>query len=116
MLVPDRSLETALGPRGKVSSTFKRLGYGSVYEDLRSLELTCRFLKQHPRAVIPDDNRLFVEQATHPESLESLAGEKWLEHGNLIYGKGLAKEITASTISNLFDKYFGCLLYTSRCV
>lgn len=107
VLVPDRSLETALGPRGEVSSTFKRLGYGSVYEDLRSLELTCRFLKQHPRAVIPDDNRLFVEQATHPESLESLAGEKWLEHGNLIYGKGLAKEITASTISNLFDKYFG---------
>lgn len=107
VLVPDQPLETALETRGEVADTFKRLGYGSVYEDLRSLELTYRSLKVHPWIVVPDDNRFLVEQATHPEALSSLAGEHWLEHSNLIHGKGLAKKIVASTISNLFDEYFG---------
>ena len=44
VLVPDRSLETGLDSRGEVSGDFKRIGYGSVYEDLRSLEMTYRTL------------------------------------------------------------------------
>ncbi|MGI6035532.1 MAG: CRISPR-associated helicase Cas3' [Limnochordia bacterium] len=107
VLVPDRPLEMALDSRGEVSGDFKRLGYGSVYEDLRSLELTYRTLKENPEIVIPDDNRFLVEKATHPEALGLLAGGRWAEHRNLIYGKGLAKEIAASTIANIFDEYFG---------
>ena len=107
VLVPDRPLETALDSRGGVSGDFKRIGYGSVYEDLRSLELTYRTLKEKPEVLIPDDNRFLVERATHPEALDSLVGERWTEHRNSIYGKGLAKAIAASTITNAFDQYFG---------
>lgn len=107
VLVPDRDLETALTGRGEVSADFKRIGYGSVYEDLRSLELTYRSLIEKPEVLIPDDNRLLVEMATHPEALSSLSGERWAEHRNLICGKGLAKAITANTITNMFDQYFG---------
>ncbi len=109
VLVPDRDLETALNRRGEVSGDFKRIGYGSVYEDLRSLELTYRSLREKPEVLIPDDNRLLVERATHPEALNSLSGERWAEHRNLICGKGLAKEIAANTITSMFDQYFGQL-------
>lgn len=107
VLVPDVSLESALQAKGEVAAPFKKMGYGSVYEDLRSLELTQRTLLRHPIIVTPDDNRFFVEQSTHPDALGSLTGEKWGKHGHLIHGKGLAKKITASTISHLFDQYFG---------
>jgi CRISPR-associated endonuclease/helicase Cas3 len=107
VLVPDRDLETALTGRGEVSGDFKRIGYGSVYEDLRSLELTYRVLREKPTALIPEDNRLLVERATHPEALDSLSGERWTEHRNLICGQGLAKAIAADTITNMFDRYFG---------
>ena len=107
VLVPDRDLETALTGRGEVSGDFKRIGYGSVYEDLRSLELTYRILREKPTILIPDDNRLLVESATHPEALSSFAGERWAEHRNLICGKGLAKAIAASTITSMYDQYFG---------
>ena len=107
VLAPDRDLETALSSRGEVSGDFKRVGYGSVYEDLRSLELTYRTLKDNPTVVIPDDNRLLVERATHPDALDSLSGERWTEHRNLICGKGLARAIAASTITNMFDQHFG---------
>lgn len=106
VLVPDQPLESAL-KKGEVASSFKRLGYGSVYEDLRSLELTYRTIKEHPRLAVPEDNRFFVEQATHPEALGSLSGEHWAEHSNLIHGRGLAKEITANTVSHLFHEHFG---------
>lgn len=107
VLVPDRDMETALSGRGEVSGDFKRIGYGSVYEDLRSLELTYRTLREKPEVLIPDDNRLLVERATHPEALNSLVGKRWAEHANLICGQGLAKAIAASTITNVFDQYFG---------
>jgi CRISPR-associated endonuclease/helicase Cas3 len=107
VLVADRDLETALTGRGEVSGDFKRIGYGSVYEDLRSLELTYRVLREKPTALIPEDNRLLVERATHPEALDSLLGERWTEHRNLICGQGLAKAIAADTITNMFDRYFG---------
>jgi len=64
-------------------------------------------LKEKPKVLIPDDNRFLVEKATHPEVLDSLTGERWIQHRNLIYGKGLAKSIAASTITNMFDQYFG---------
>ena len=66
LLVPDRSLETGLDSRGEVSGDFKRIGYGSVYEDLRSLEMTYRTLHKRPTVVIPQDNRFLVERVTHP--------------------------------------------------
>lgn len=107
VLVPDRDLESALDSRGEVSADFKRVGFGSVYEDLRSLEFTHRTLKEKSVFVIPDDNRFLVERATHPEILDSLDGERWARHRSLVYGKDLAKAVAASTIANLFDCYFG---------
>ncbi len=107
ILTPEQPLESALKSKGEVDGSFKRLGYGSVYEDLRSLELTYRTIKEHPQLVVPNDNRFFVEQATHPEALDSLSSQHWVEHRNLIHGRGLAKEITANTVSHLFHQHFG---------
>lgn len=107
VLVPDRPLETALEADGEVSGVFKQIGYGSVYEDLCSLELTYQSLKDYPQVILPDDNRFLVERATHPQALASLVGEDWEMHRNLIYGRGVAKEIAASTISNIFSQHFG---------
>ncbi|NLY54281.1 MAG: CRISPR-associated helicase Cas3' [Firmicutes bacterium] len=106
VLVPEHPLEQALD-KGEVKGNYKRIGYGSVYEDLRSLELTYRTIRDKNTVIIPADNRLLVESATHPEALDSLVGERWREHRNLLYGQGLAKEIAASTIANKFDQYFG---------
>jgi CRISPR-associated endonuclease/helicase Cas3 len=111
VLVPDRSLETGLDSRGEVSGDFKRIGYGSVYEDLRSLEMTYRTLHKRPTVVIPQDNRFLVERATHPEVLNSLVGKRWESHRDLVSGRGIAKEIAASTITNAFDQYLGQFVY-----
>lgn len=111
VLVPDRDFETGLTNGGEVSRDFKRVGYGSVYEDLRALELTYRTISEKQVATIPEDNRFFVERATHPEALNSLDGDRWAAHRNLVCGRGLAKEITANTIANTFDQYFGEVKY-----
>lgn len=106
VLIPDEEMENALLNNGEVQGKFKRLGYGSVYEDLRILELTLRVLREKPHAVIPKDNRFYVERSTHPEALAQFEGQRWQEHANRISGMGLAEAITAATISNKFDLYF----------
>lgn len=111
VLVPEQSLEDAFTIKGEISVNFKRLGYGSVYEDMRTLELTCRFLRERSQVSIPADNRFFVESTTHPEALAKLTNKCWIEHGHLIRGKGLAKAITADNIANLFDQYFGDITF-----
>lgn len=107
VLAPQKGLETALSEKGDVSGEYKKVGFGSVYEDLRSLELTLRFLKENPELTIPKDNRLFVEMATHPEALASLVGTKWSRHRNDLEGHKLAKKIIAGEMICDYDQYFG---------
>ena len=70
-------------------------GLGSVYEDLRILQLTRDLLAPEPDIEIPRDNRLLVEATTHPSRLDSLQGALWQAHAQRIEGLGLAKHIAA---------------------
>lgn len=114
VFIPDQELESSLTRKGEVSGRFKRLGYGSVYEDLRTLELTLNVLREKPHAVIPNDNRFYVEKATHPELLASLAGPCWREHSNRVSGISLAKVITADAIASKFNSYFGEVTFSEQ--
>lgn len=107
LLVPNGSLETALDERGYVAPSYKRLGYGSVYEDLRTLELTRQALDENPIVHIPRDCRRLVEAVTHPQALRSLQGQRWDRHGQNIEGGELAKAIAASHSAAIYDQYFG---------
>jgi CRISPR-associated endonuclease/helicase Cas3 len=107
VLVPEEGLESALDGRGYVSGAYMRIGYGSVYDDLRTLELTKRMLTEYPEVSIPRDNRRFVEAVTHPECLASLGGERWTRHGQNVEGGELAKAIAAGHAAAVFNKAFG---------
>ena len=43
--------------------------------------------------------------------LNSLVGKRWESHRDLVSGRGIAKEIAASTITNAFDQYLGQFVY-----
>ena len=107
VLVPEEDLEAALDARGNVSRRYMEIGYGSVYDDLRMLELTRRILTEHPQVSIPDDNRRLVEAVTHPECLSSLKGERWARHGQAIEGGELAQAIAAAHAAAVYDRFFG---------
>lgn len=111
VLVPEVSLESALNERGEVAGRFLRAGFGSVYEDLRTLERTWQTIVSHPVVEIPRDNRLLVESATHPESLAALTSPLWQAHRHRIFGAERAKAIAASTVVGTFDQYFGQFEY-----
>jgi len=96
VLVPDTAtLEDLLDGRGTANRTAKSAGLGSVYEDLRTLELTRRMLVETPLVEIPADNRRLVEGATHPERLALLVGERWDRHVTNVTGDTLAQEVAA---------------------
>ena len=81
-------------------------GLGSVYPDLRILELTERLLKNEV-FLFPQDNRWFVENAVHPEALKILDGPRWVGHGQQMDGEALAKVIAAGSVVATCDEYFG---------
>ena len=107
VLTPREELVQALETRGTVASAYRSLGYGSVYEDLRTLELTRRALRERPLITIPQDNRWLVEAVTHPEQLGLLKGELWDRHAQLVEGGEMAKAIAASYAATAYDQYFG---------
>jgi CRISPR-associated endonuclease/helicase Cas3 len=111
VLVPDAHLESALDSRGEVAGVYKGLGLGSVYPDLRVLELTKQVLLKKPQARLPQDNRLFVESALHPDALAILAGEKWQRHREKIEGEELMKEIYGHQVTIDFSVPFGELAF-----
>lgn len=60
---------------------------GGVYSDLRMIEATRRLIEAQPSRQIPADNRVLVENATHPQALlaiENELGDDWLKHGQEI--------------------------------
>ncbi|RME48232.1 MAG: CRISPR-associated helicase Cas3' [Chloroflexi bacterium] len=109
LLVPPESLGTALDDRGHVADHYKRLGYGSVYEDLRVLELTRRAFFDTPEIRIPDDNRRLVETVTHPDSFAVLEAEdnRWLLHEQNVLGAEILSSQQAGHVCLPFDQCFG---------
>lgn len=108
--VPDvESLETWLQESGEVTGAAKRLGLGSVYPDLRSLQRTWEMLREQPQISLPRDNRVLVEMATHSESLERLSGERWQRHAANIEGGSIAQNVRAHHIAlaRHYDTRFG---------
>ncbi|MGV2589911.1 UNVERIFIED_CONTAM: hypothetical protein QUR53_22550, partial [Salmonella enterica] len=82
---------------------------GGVYVDLRVLEATRRLIAAQPTRSIPADNRLLVEQATHPDALDAITrelGEAWVRFG-IEYEGALAATKTVANLHALpFDKPF----------
>lgn len=109
LLVPEGSLLGALDERGLVVGPYRALGYGSVYEDLRMLELTMRTLLECPEVNIPLDNRRLVEVVTHPQRLAALKEERWERHGQQVEGGELAQAIAAGHVVCQYNNYFGDL-------
>lgn len=107
ILVPDcGNLEALLDSKGDPSRPAKAAGLGSVYPDLRALELTRRLLIDTPQVAIPADNRRLVEGATHPECLRQLAGERWQRHAQKVDGGILAQEIAAHYAAARYEQEF----------
>jgi CRISPR-associated endonuclease/helicase Cas3 len=68
---------------------------GGVYPDLRMIEATKRLIQAQPSRAIPADNRMLVEQSTHPTALlaiENELGEAWKKLGLAIEGDNSAKK------------------------
>lgn len=107
VLAPDADLYAELDDRGEPSATARKAGWGTVYEDLRPIELTRRFLLQHSHIHIPQCNRMLVEEVTHPECLGRLTETRWQRHAETIAGGVLADVVTASLTSASFSTYFG---------
>lgn len=70
-------------------------GLGTVYEDLRILQLTRNLVATAPTIEIPRDNRRLVETATHPVQLATLQGDAWARHAQHIEGIGGAQQSAA---------------------
>ncbi|QXP88313.1 CRISPR-associated helicase Cas3' [Methylococcus capsulatus] len=112
VLMPDcASLAEWLDARGEASREAKRAGFGSVYADLRTLELTRLMLLEQTEVEIPRDNRRLVEGATHPERLATLSGPAWGKHGQNVEGLTLAHNIAAFHVAAQYDRPFGELSF-----
>jgi CRISPR-associated endonuclease/helicase Cas3 len=87
---------------------------GGVYPDLRVLEATRRLITAQPTRSIPADNRLLVEQATHPDALKAITqelGEAWARFGMDYEGALAATKTVASLHALPFDKAFDDLRF-----
>ncbi|SFU70624.1 CRISPR-associated endonuclease/helicase Cas3 [Methylobacterium sp. 174MFSha1.1] len=86
---PERSLAPFLfGPRHGLGHN--REGAG-VYGDVRVIEATWRLLERETQLVIPGMNRVLVEEATHPEALETIVAELgWEKEASLREGLAFA--------------------------
>lgn len=110
VLVPKAdSLEALLDGNGEVLGTYRKHGVGSVYEDLRVMQLTRDLLVEQPVLNLPADNRRLVEMATHTERLALLEGDRWTRHSQKIEGAGLAQTLRAhyAALGELYEKAFG---------
>lgn len=85
-------------------------GLGSVYEDLRILQLSRDLVAAAPAIEIPRDNRRLVETATHPDRLAELQGDAWVRHASHIEGIGGAQQMAAHAAA-MPDKHFGDFMF-----
>ena len=92
VLVPEAGLEDGLGG-GLLGHGLGMSNRGGVYVDLVGLEATRRLISDHATWTIPAMNRMLVERATHPETLDRLArelGERWVSHASTVFGRRAA--------------------------
>ncbi|MCB9656968.1 MAG: CRISPR-associated helicase Cas3' [Sandaracinaceae bacterium] len=69
-------------------------GYGRVYEDMRILEATRDLMVERDVLEVPEDNRMLVERATHPEALAAVVercGPAMVAHAMTSTGARFAK-------------------------
>lgn len=112
VLMPGASdFSVFLNHRGEVGRG-NLAGFGTVYEDLRILQLTRDLVAASPTVEIPRDNRVLVESATHPERLASLTGEAWERHGIHIEGIGGAQQ-SAAHAAAMPNEHFGDFVFPS---
>lgn len=112
VLLPEEAdFSVFLNPRGEVRRG-NLAGLGSVYEDLRILQLTRDLVSAGPVIVIPRDNRHLVETATHPDRLDQLQGDAWRQHAQHIEGIGGAQQ-SAAHAAAMPNEHFGEFMFPS---
>ncbi len=82
---------------------------GGIYPDLRIIEATARLIENQAMIRIPDDNRLLVEEATHPAPLRAIErelGDAWERLGQNLEGDAGASCTTANLHILEVDKAF----------
>jgi len=109
MLPEESDFSAFLNTKGEVRRG-NLAGFGTVYEDLRILQLTRDLIAGTPDIEIPRDNRHLVESATHPERLASLKGEAWKRHGMHIEGIGGAQQ-SAAHAAAMPNEHFGDFMF-----
>ena len=88
-------------------------GLGSVYEDLRILQVTRDLLAEGPVINLPRENRILVEKTTHPERLTRLSGDRWMKHQQHLEGVILAM-LMAADGALIPDEHFGDFMFPNR--
>lgn len=110
VLLPEESdFSVFLNPKGEVRRG-NLAGLGSVYEDLRILQLTRDLVVAGPVIEIPRDNRHLVESATHPDRLDQLQGDAWTRHAQHIEGIGGAQQ-SAAHAAAMPNEHFGDFMF-----
>ncbi len=121
----DRDLGRNIRPDGEARG---RHGIGTVYQDLRMIEATWRALENRRKhvahgkmddieVVIPDMNRALVEEATHPEVLNTLfspSASEWARHSQWAAGEGVATGLLAELNLIPLDLPFGEVDFPSK--
>ena len=87
-------------------------GLGTVYGDLRVLDATWAVLENDALAPwqIPEDNRLLVERATHPDALRTVVeneGDAWHRHEQWVLGSQQADRQATGHVTIDRDEPFG---------
>jgi len=87
-------------------------GLGTVYGDLRVLDATWAVLGNDALAPwqIPEDNRLLVERATHPDALRTVVeneGDDWHRHEQWVLGSQQADRQATGHVTIDRDEPFG---------
>jgi len=78
-----------------------REGLAGIYENLFAIEATWRLIEEFSAWRIPEMNRMLVERATHPETVEALKTElaqqdpRWEEIYQHLLGSGFAQRAIA---------------------
>jgi len=126
VLLPEEpDFSVFLNPKGEVRHG-NLAGLGSVYEDLRILQLTRNLVAAGPVIEIPRDNRHLVEAATHPERLKQLQGDAWnlqgdawnlqgnawKNHGLHVEGVDVAQQFSAHS-AVIPNEHFGEFMFSN---
>ena len=110
VLMPEETeFSVFLNRKGEVRRS-NLAGLGTVYEDLRILQLTRDLVAAAPVIEIPRDNRRLVETATHPDQLALLQGDAWSRHGLHIEGIGGAQQ-SAAHAAAMPNAHFGDFMF-----